>query len=443
MNLLTDSANDFFEFEGELELIALESEQVEIALEMSRRMRNDSRRWQVYQQNLALIAFENWLHKREPRISINRENPFLQPQYSNVVDAVCNLRTGKFKVCLIPFSFTDVEVAVPRAVVDLPEFAAHLYVVVSLEEELEVAAVRGFIRHDQLMDYRSELQPEVDWNYHLPLAWFNCESNELLLYLKCLAPTAIPLPDIPTNRQSSLAQMRAAILKLLPQLHNRPLWQILTWEQGVAVLTTPALLDWLYQSVANNKAALTNGLSDLLQILSQQAVNVRQWLRNQIDEVAQVLAWEVLPAPSALLSTIRSTEPTPAQELEGILADIKRSNQLEIPAIAGCAYRDILLESPLRLYAVTWSLPDQDSGWTLLLVLKAIPGHQPHSGLRLRVSDQTGVLAEEELQGDRNHDYIFTLLEGSYEDKFLATITLANGEAQTLPPFEFPRETND
>jgi hypothetical protein len=123
-------------------------------------------------------------------------------------------------------------------VLDLPEFTAHFYVVIGIEEDLEIAAIRGFLRYDQLVNYQSELQPEVDWNYHLPLAWFNREPNELLLYLQCLAPTAIPLPEIPTHRQASLRRMQTPLLNLLPQLHSRPLWQVLTWEQATAVLTS-------------------------------------------------------------------------------------------------------------------------------------------------------------------------------------------------------------
>jgi hypothetical protein len=244
--------------------------------------------------------------------------------------------------------------------------------------------------------------------------------------------------------------MQAALLTLLPQLRNRPLWQVLTWEQGAAVLTTPDLLNWLYQSLTENTADFTNHLSDLLQILTQQAVNVRRWLRNQMDEVMQELSWEVLPAPSPMRRTepirelpapfpFRRTEQNPTRDLDAILTKISRIYELEIPASAGRAYRDLTLGSRLRLYAVTWSLPDED-GWTLLLILKAISGNEPLYEMTLRVSDQTDVLVEESLQDDSNHGYVFTQVAGSYEDKFLATITNASGEVQTLPPFEFPRE---
>lgn len=448
MNYLT-LTDDWVEFEELTETISLEPEQLDQAVELSRQVGNEDRKWQIYLQALSLLSFEEWLRKREPEISLDREySSVLQPQYANAIDAVFNLRVGEFKVCLIPtITLTDKEVTIPRAAVDLPEFMAHFYVVIGIEEELEVAAIRGFLRHDQLMNYQPQLQPEADWSYQLPLAWFNREPNELLLYLQCLDPSAIPLPEIPTNRQATLARMQATLLTLLPQLRNRPLWQVLTWEQGAAVLTTPDLLNWLYQSLTENTATVTNHLSELLQILTQQAVNVRNWFHNQVDEVRQEMSWEALPAPSPWRVTepmrelpaafsLRRTEQNPSQELEEILIEISRNNQLEIPENAGCAYRDLTLGNRLRLYAVTWSLPD-DNEWTLLLILRAIPGNEPHDNMTLRVSDLVEVLAEDTLQSDGNDDYTFTQVAGTYQDKFLATITSATGEVQTLPPFEF------
>ena len=449
MNYLSDITDDWVEFEELTETITLEPEQLEQALELSNQVGHEARGWQVYLQALALLGFEEWLQKREPEISVQREySSVLQSQYANVIDAVCNLRVGEFKVCLIPtISFTDEEITISRATVDLPELIAHFYVVIGIEEELGMTAIRGFLRHDQLVNYQPQLQPEADWSYQLPLAWFNRESDELLLYWQCLDPSAIPLPEIPTNRQANLALMQPALLNLLPQLGNRPLWQVLTWEQGAVVLTTPALLNWLYPSVTENTAIPTNHLSDLLQILTQQAVNVRDWLRYQMDEFVQVLSWEIL-SPSLIRGAepIRElprtfsqrTESSPAQDLEKILTEISLNHNLEIPEIAGRAYRDISLVHSLRLYAVTWSVSD-DSGWILLLILGAIPGDEPPYGCTLRLSDQAGILTQDELQRDRIEDYIFALVAGSYQDKFLATITSVTGETQTLPPFEFPR----
>ncbi|MBD2741859.1 DUF1822 family protein [Coleofasciculus sp. FACHB-1120] len=449
MNYLTDLTDDWVELEELPETIPLESEQLDQAVELSNQVGNEDRKWQTYLQALILLSFEEWLRKREPEIFLDREHSSVfQPQYTNAIDAVFNLRVSKFKVCLIPtITLTDKEVTIPRAVVDLPEFTAHFYIVIGIEEDLEIAAIRGFLRYDQLINYQPQLQPEADWTYQIPIAWFNREPNELLLYLQCLALSAIPLPEIPTNRQDTLARMQSTLLTLLPQLRNRPLWQVLTWEQGAAVLTTPDLLNWLYQPLTENTATVTNHLSELLQILTQQAINVRNWLRNQVDEVMQELSWEALPAPSPLRGTepirelpasfsLRRSEQNPSQELDEILIEISRNNQLEIPANSGRAYRDLTLGTRLRLYAVTWSFPDDD-GWTLLLILKAIYGNESQEEMTLRVSDRVEVLAEDTLQLDGNEDYIFTQVAGTYQDKFLATITSETGKFQTLPPFEF------
>ncbi|MBD2088250.1 DUF1822 family protein [Coleofasciculus sp. FACHB-542] len=448
MNYLTDLTDDWVELEELPETIPLESEQFDQAVQLSNQVGNEDRKWQIYLQALSLFSFEEWLRKREPEIYLDKEHSsVLQPQYANAIDAVFNLRIGEFKVCLIPtITLTDKEITIPRAAVDLPEFAAHFYVFIGIEEELEVAAIRGFVRHDQMMNYLPQLEPEADWNYQIPIAWFNREPNELLLYLQCLISSAIPLPEIPTNRQNTLARMQSTLLTLLPQLRNRPLWQVLTWEQGTAVLTTPDLLNWLYQPLTENTATVTNHLSELLQILTQQAVNVRNWLRNQVDEVMQ-LSWEALPAPSPLRGTepirelpasfpLRRSEQNPSKELDEILIEISRNNQLEIPPNAGRAYRDLTLGNRVRMYAVTWSLPDDD-GWTLLLILKAISGNEPDDEMTLRVSDRVEVLAEDTLHLDGDEDYIFTQVAGTYQDKFLATITSETGESQTLPPFEF------
>ncbi|MEO0687464.1 MAG: hypothetical protein AAFY76_21045, partial [Cyanobacteria bacterium J06649_11] len=302
-------------------------------------------------------------------------------------------------------------------------------------EELEIAAVKGLLRYDQLINIKAELEPEADWNYYIPLLQFNQEVDELLLYLQCLAPTAILLPEIPVSRRDILRKVQTSLLNLLPQLNNRPLWEVLTWEQGKAVLTTPLLINWLYQSINQNTAALTKHLSDLLQILTQQAVNVGQWLVNQVDDAVQTLSWQLIPA-SQLRSTFESNQSNPIEELEVILNDIQDNNQLDIPPTAVRVYQDIRLDKLLRLYAIIWSLPEEENGWTLFLVLKAINDNQSACRFTLRVSDQIEVLDEEELiTGDNS--YLYTQVEGSYDDKFLVTLMSETGETIAFPPFEF------
>jgi len=440
-NITPDLIYDFQKFAEMTDVISLETEHTDQALQLSQAFRHPSRRWQVYLNAMALFAFEEWLVKRAPDLPIDQDSCSLwQPHYANVLDVVCNLRVGQFKVCLIPtICFTDEEVPVPRAVVDLPEFTAHFYVIIGIEDELKVAAIRGFMRYDQLVEWQSQLKPDMDWNYPLPLMYFNQDSDELLLDLQCLNSTAIPLPEIANLRQSTLSQMQTELATLLPQLQNRPLWQVLTWEQGSAVLTSPDLLNWIYQSGSETTQRQTNYLSDLLQLLTGQAVNVSLWLRNQMDGIVQELSWQVLAAPSPLRKGARSRAEELAETLDDILVEIIGSSYREIPLL-GQAYQDINLAGRwLRLYAVTWTLTDTNE-WTLLLILGAVTGDLPPYGFKLRVSDQTGILLEEELNSDSHDAYIFTQVEGTDEETFVATIMSADRETQISRLFKFSRE---
>ncbi|MEM9926021.1 MAG: DUF1822 family protein [Cyanobacteria bacterium P01_D01_bin.50] len=440
-NSMEDLTKDLFEIDDIQEIINLSTEQLQEAVLISEQINNQYRQWQVYFQCLTLFAFEEWLQEREASLTIDKEqSSTLQHQYANVLDTVCNLEIGDFKVCLIPsMLLTNEEVAIPRAVIDLPEYAAQFYIVIGIDDESEIAAIKGFLRYEQLVNIKTDLQPEADWNYYIPIVQFNQEVDELLLYLQCLASTAIPLPEIPTSREDVLRRVQTGLLNLLPQLNNRPLWEVLTWEQGTAVLTTPLLLNWVYQSINQNAATLTKHLSDLLQILTQQAVNVGIWFVNQIDDAVQTLSWQLIPAVSELRSTssvIQSNESNSVEELEIILRDIQDENQLDIPLTAIRAYQDIRLNQLLRLYAIIWCLPQSEDGWTLLLILKGINDNQSVSSFRLRVSDQIEVLDEEELITS-NNNYIYTQVEGDYDDKFIVTVISETGETQAFPPFEF------
>lgn len=446
-NSIGGLTNDLFEVNNDLEIINLEAQQLEQAFSLSEQLNNQTRQWQVYIQLLSLFAFEEWLHQREATLTINKDkSTVLQNQYANVFDAVSNLEIGNFKVCLLPsILLANEEVAIPRAVIDLAEYAAHFYVVVGVDEESEIAAVKGFLRYDQLFKLKQKLEPETDWNYYISSMQFNCKVDELLLYLQCLEKAAIPLPEISNSRRDILKGMQTVLLNLLPQVQNRPLWKVLNWEQGKAVLTTPNLLNWLYLSIHQNTATLTKHLSDLLQILTQQTIDVGRWIVNKVDDTVQTLSWELLPEVSALRSTSSnlSNKLSPIEELDIIFANIQRENQVDIPITAIRAYQDVQLNKLLRLYALVWSLPQSKSEWSLLLILKAIDTsyNTSSSEFTLRVSDQTAILYEEELivSSNSSDNYIYIQLEGDFNDRFLIAITSETGETQTFSPLRFIR----
>lgn len=450
-----------FDFEAlPTEAVDLSPEIIDRAVELSTQINHPERQWQTYLNALALYGFEQWLDSRAADFTINwQECSLLQPAAANAIEAVANLKVNDFNLCLIATgSLTDEEVTLPRAIVDLPEFVPHFYVLVEVQEELEIATVRAFLTYEQLSEQRESvnLVAEEDWTYQVPLTWFASDPDRLLLYLECLEASAIPLPVIPSvseagrdsvSRVMQLARMRSDLQALLPQLHSpeRQLWQILTWEQGTAVLTSPELLEWLYQlqqqpRETETTASVGNHLSDILQLLTQRAVNVGCWLSEQMDDLARELSWVLLPS-SSFASAFALRLRTPEEEFKAIVTQLRQAG-VEIPPEARGAYRDLRLAGmPLRLYAVTWSLLSESvPEWTLLLVLGATPGTNLPASTQLRISDRTGILVEQGVNEQQRDSYFYTSVIGTWDEKFIVTVSLRSGIEQTLPPFSFNPE---
>ena len=451
------------------EAIELSPEMIDEAVKLSAQIPNEQLQWQTYLNVLALGGFEEWLGTRATNLTLEREDCSVnEPATANAIAAVCNLKVNEFKLCLIATgSLTDEEVTLPRAVVDLPEFVAHFYVLIEVQEEQDTAVVYGFLSYNQLVERlsRVNLEAEEDWTYQLPLSWFEGSPNHLLLNLRCLEPTAIPLPMIVPNRQMALSQMRSELEALLPQLQSpdRHLWQVLTWEQGAAVLNSPELLNWLYQVQSQNVepqsiVSVQNHLADILQLLTQPALNAGRWLSNQLDELAEELSWVLLPTPSfGMRGEMRSLGeefqvPTPSfgmrgemrspgEEFQAIVEQLKQQG-VEIPLQARGAYRHLnLAGTSLQVYAVTWPMHSElIDEWTLLLVLGGSPGISLPPGLQLRVSDQSSVLVEQVWDAGQRDSYFFTSVIGALDEKFIVTVSLTPSIKQTLPPFSFNPE---
>jgi hypothetical protein len=171
MDLFNDYAHEFIELEETVETLTLEAEQIDLALQFSQQAHPDQK-WSVYLQKLAQFGFEKWLQKREPRLQIH------PPISSPGLETICQLQVGEFKVCIIPVNgFSEVEIMIPRAIVELPEFAAHFYVPIGVAEDVDLTAVLGFIPYNQLVNYQSQLQPLIDWTYAIPREWFNPDTG--------------------------------------------------------------------------------------------------------------------------------------------------------------------------------------------------------------------------------------------------------------------------
>jgi len=169
-------------------------------------------------------------------------------------------------------------------------------------------------------------------------------------------------------------------------------------------------------------------------LLTQPAVNVGRWLWDELDELAQEFSWQLLPTLTPA-PAMRS----PIEEFQSIIMQLQQQD-IEIPVQARGAYQDFFLTGiPLRLYAVTWHLLSESDPhlWTLLLVLgtashQTLPGH-----LKLRVSDQTGVLVEKGINPQQGDGYLFTRVVGNWNEKFLVSVSLMDEVEVNLPPFTF------
>ncbi|NJN87157.1 MAG: DUF1822 family protein [Leptolyngbyaceae cyanobacterium SL_7_1] len=432
--------------------IELPPDQLDRALQLSRSAELTEGSWQCYVNALALVGFEQWMTERAPDLSLDSQACSIhRPAYATWIDAVSTIQVGEFRVCLKAIGAgAEAGIDLPRAVVELPELAAHFYVLVEVLEEQASVRVAGSIRQDQLL--RHSLTPNPDWTYTVDFEQFEPEADQLLLQLRCLDTSAVLLATAaPTTLTAN--QLQTELMGRLPYLHqslhqsDRPLWQLLSWDEARVLFTQPTLADWLYTSLRASAVvpavdapggAIEPVAPPSVSGLSQRAMNVGLWLRDQLDDVATELAWVLLPAFTPANSPLRSM----IEVVRTVTTELERSGMAIAPD-ARAAYRDLNWgKLALRLYAMTWALPSEPSSrhssaeWTLLLLLGAQPNATLPAGVQLRVEDQLHVLVDRVSQAAPDA-YLYARVVGNWDEQFWVTLTLPNGITVTLPPFAF------
>lgn len=377
------------------QLIELESEDFDFAKKTSSQLRDEVHKWQAYINALALRSFEKWLSERIDYPDINQDDCSIFQRYPQEINAVCNLRIGEFKLCLLgKESMLDEIVAIPKAVLDQPELVAHFYVVFEVDEEQEEAIIRCFSRYDQLDKYRQieGLQECSESSYELPLSLFDPELNHLLQNLRLLKPKAIPLTTIS-------AEVKRSAFK------------------------------------------------ELVSSFPQKAINTARWLQGEMDEWAESLSWQLLPASTfATVGMRRSRRHTLDEQhnkYQEIARELAQKEGLKIPPEARGSCKELNLdEIPLRLSVITWSnsepSAEETREWVLLLILEALSDDKVPPGVKLRVSSQTNLVSEAVSEQDH---YLHVAVLGDWDEAFVVTIvlsnTLTNRGAITLMPFAF------
>ncbi|MBL1177178.1 DUF1822 family protein [Pantanalinema sp. GBBB05] len=431
-------------------IIALDPAMIEQVMAGSRSIANPNQQWQTYLHTLAFFGVEQWLHQRAGDISLNQEPAaMLQLPYVSVIPAVCHLVANGFKLCLIAIAGQpDAEVAIPRAAIELPEFMPHFYVVVTIYEEQAQVMIHSLLRYDQLATRVVTIPPDADWTYPIPLNWFDQHVDRLLLYLRCANPDAIALPKSISEHLSALTTMQTELLQLLPQLQtsDRPWWQLLTWEQAKVILTTPPLLNWIFTPQPSSPLPAIDSpppyLSDLLQLLTRPMINVSHWLQDQLDDLAQQLSWVLLPPLSSQMRLKQGRSTLSSEDFEAIVTQLQRQGVTLLPN-ARAAFSNLVIGTiPARLCVITGTLQEagQPPEWSLLVVLSPAPGNHLPYGTRLRISDTTGILVQRSLTPHQDDEQLFAEIFGTFDERFLVTITVPDGASLSLPPFSFSRD---
>jgi hypothetical protein len=442
---LTDAMLEFDAFSPNT--IVLDSDAIQQALQCSKSSLNEQRTWQAYINGLALFGFEQWLKQRSIQLEVVRSPcTALNPEAMNLLPGINRLQVGAFTVCLLAVeSPLESTLEIARALVDLPELVAHYYFVVEVLEEVEQVNVHAAINYVQLHQHlqSAAVVPQEDWIYEVPLAWFSQKLNPVLLQLTCLAPTAIALPTISINQQQALLQARQELLQILPHLRDpdRPLYQVLSWEQASIVLTQPALLKWIYRLQSGESyQSLVQHLQTTLQLLTQSALNLAVWFQNQVDAIARQDDWVLLPFLTPAMVGMRSID-----DIEQICQQLQQQG-IMIPLEARRGYRDLMFANhQLRLYVLTWRQKLQDSSekspdWTFLAILSGQPDEKLADDVRLRISDSDTLLAEQSLDKAMSEPrYLYVQVSGSWGEKLLLTLCL-NDQELTLPPLGFDQE---
>jgi Protein of unknown function (DUF1822) len=193
-DLLAVDDDDFYSFDEEE--ILLTEKQIAEAVKISEPVTDRELQWQVYLSSLALSGFTSWLDDRDDELKIDTSKC---PLFTGVpkIGAASRLQIGGFKVCVIAKGGLDGDyVNVPQAILKDSAETAQFYVFVEVLEEISQAVMYGFLRSDRLDRYAQAepLEDFSDGTCDLPVSWLNLEFDELVSYLRCFNPSAIPLP---------------------------------------------------------------------------------------------------------------------------------------------------------------------------------------------------------------------------------------------------------
>jgi Protein of unknown function (DUF1822) len=246
--------DDFDSFDEEE--ISLTAAQIAEAVKVSDRIIDRELQWQIYMNALAVAVFTSWVQERDDELKVERVGVA-----SPLENRVCTcapkipaayLKISGFKVCVMAKGALDGDyVNIPHAIVNNPADPPHFYIVVEVLEEIAQALMYGFIRCDRLQQYlqAEPLETFSDGTCDLPIGWLNLEFDELLSYLRCFNPNAIPIKLVAAeNQQVASAEVNLIDLKGCWNriLHRTGVWSDLASQLKQRLDLPPSTRSTLY-----------------------------------------------------------------------------------------------------------------------------------------------------------------------------------------------------
>lgn len=283
---------------------------------------------------------------------------------------------------------------------DLTDPMPQYHLLVEVLEEIEQVQIQGFLPHAELVQaiQTQALSLDEDQTYTVPTVWFDLEPDHFLLQVACLSPTPVTAaaPDLVAS-------------------------------QGAAVDGSSAL----------SRLNLDSHPDQVAEVFRRTATNVATWFNDQLDQVAQGLAWQLLPSfsYSPALRSLRS----PIEQLDGIVSDLTRYQSVVIPTEARSISYDFELGgAALRVYIMVWELPTAGdlSDWMLLAILSPQPNALLPLGMSLQIRDVQTLLAETTVQSPRD-TFLYTQVVGVQHERFLITVRSPDALFLSMPPVIF------
>lgn len=305
-NVSTLHTFDLFDLKAP-ETINLSNEAIHDAQTLSSSLTDESERWQAYLNRLGHLAFAEWhrQHGNVPNPGFEKDKPPSQSSFDST-DALF-YKMGQLTCCILTVEqMLDERIAIPQFTLSHPSTAPHIYVVIEVIEEENLAILRGFSRLDIILKSLSlgsspASKSDVHW---VPLSNFNPDLTHLLFYDRFVNPANL------------------VDLSLFPQAMEHP--------TDVSPQKTPVIRSW--NSVRTNLSQWLQGqiedgwsmIDDLIDLNSSLAFSTRAQAETvprgkllnlglRLKDRTVALIINVTPEPEDKLKVLVQLHPTMGQ----------------------------------------------------------------------------------------------------------------------------------